>query len=48
MFGQDQNIHTMEAVIGLGLMSIGGILAMAGGILFIYIVDKIIQKQTNH
>ncbi len=40
MFGQDQNIHTIEAVIGLGLMSIGGILAMAGGILFIYIVIK--------
>jgi cytochrome c oxidase subunit I len=40
MFGQDQNIHTMEALVGLGLMSIGGLLAMAGGLLFIYIVVK--------
>jgi cytochrome c oxidase subunit I len=40
MFGQDQSIHTVEALVGLGLMSIGGLLAMAGGLLFIYIVVK--------
>ena len=44
MFGQDQSIHTAEALIGLGLMSIGGLLAMAGGLLFIYIVVKSYQN----
>lgn len=47
MFGQDQNIHTVEAIIGLGLMSIGGLLAMAGGLLFIYIVVKSYIKHQN-
>ncbi len=40
LFGSDQSIHTVEAMIGLGLMSIGGLLAMTGGFLFIYIVVK--------
>ncbi|MBD3615078.1 MAG: hypothetical protein HUJ22_00795 [Gracilimonas sp.] len=40
MFGSDQSIHSMEAMVGLGLMSIGGLLAMGGGLLFIYIVVK--------
>jgi len=40
LFGSDQSIHSLEAMIGLGLMSIGGLLAMAGGLLFIYIVIK--------
>lgn len=40
MFGQDQNIYSVEALTGLSLMSIGGLLAMAGGLLFIYIVIK--------
>lgn len=49
MFGQDQSIHTFEAFIGLGLMSIGGLLAMAGGLLFIYIVVKsYINRQNQH
>ncbi|MFU8860366.1 MAG: hypothetical protein ACNA8K_08075 [Cyclonatronaceae bacterium] len=40
MFGSDQNIHSFEALIGLGLMSIGGMLAMAGGLIFIWMVFK--------
>ncbi|MEX0904925.1 MAG: hypothetical protein WD604_12140 [Balneolaceae bacterium] len=40
MFGSDQSIHTVEAMIGLGLMSTGGLLAISGGFLFIYIVVK--------
>lgn len=44
MFGQDQSINTLEAMIGLGLMSIGGLLAMAGGLLFIYIIIKSYQN----
>jgi cytochrome c oxidase subunit I len=40
LFGQDQNIYSVEALAGLGLMSIGGLTAMAGGILFIYILIK--------
>jgi heme/copper-type cytochrome/quinol oxidase subunit 1 len=40
LFGSDQSIHSLEAMTGLGLMSIGGLLAMAGGLLFIYIVIK--------
>jgi len=40
LFGADQSIHTIEAMIGLGLMSIGGLLAISGGFLFIYIVIK--------
>lgn len=38
LFGSDQSIHSIEAMVGLGLMSIGGLLAMSGGLLFIYIV----------
>ncbi|WP_372634516.1 hypothetical protein [Fodinibius sp.] len=30
LFGADQSIHTVEAVVGLGLMSIGGLLAITG------------------
>lgn len=40
LFGSEQSIHSIEAMIGLGLMSIGGLLAMSGGLLFIYIVVK--------
>lgn len=40
LFGQDQSIYSTEALIGLSFMSIGGLLAMAGGILFITIVIK--------
>jgi cytochrome c oxidase subunit I len=48
MFGQDQSIHTLEAMVGLGLMSIGGLLAMIGGLLFIYIVVKSTINGKNH
>jgi len=47
LFGQDQNIYTFEALTGLGLMSLGGLLAMAGGILFIYIVVKSYTNSQN-
>lgn len=40
LFGQDQSIYSTEALFGLGFMSIGGLLAMTGGVLFIYIVTK--------
>lgn len=40
LFGSDQSIHSTEAMLGLGLMSVGGLLAMSGGLLFIYIVVK--------
>ncbi|WP_445664551.1 cbb3-type cytochrome c oxidase subunit I [Fodinibius sp. AD559] len=40
LFGTDQSIHSIEAMIGLGLMSIGGLLAITGGFLFIYIIAK--------
>lgn len=40
LFGQDQSIYSTEAFIGLIFMSLGGLLAMAGGVLFIYIVTK--------
>lgn len=51
LFGQDQSIYTVEALTGLGLMSLGGLLAMVGGVLFIYIVVKSYtnsQKQKYH
>jgi len=38
LFGQDQAIHTLEAWIGLAAMSIGGLMAVTGGGLFIWIV----------
>jgi cytochrome c oxidase subunit I len=38
LYGQEQNIYTPEALAGLGLMSGGGLLAMAGGLLFICII----------
>ncbi|REL38618.1 hypothetical protein DYD21_01325 [Rhodohalobacter sp. SW132] len=47
LFGQDQNIYSVEALTGLGLMSLGGLLAMAGGILFIYIVVKSYTNSQN-
>lgn len=40
LFGGDQSIHSVEAMVGLGLMSTGGLLAITGGFLFIYIVVK--------
>lgn len=48
MFGQDQNIYSVEALTGLSLMSIGGLLAMTGGLLFIYIVVKSYNNSLNH
>lgn len=45
LFGQDQNIYSLEAMAGLGLMSIGGLTAMAGGILFIYILIKAYKEK---
>jgi cytochrome c oxidase subunit I len=48
MFGQDQSVHTIEAVAGLGLMAIGGVLAMAGGLLFIYVVIKSYKNKQTH
>lgn len=39
-FGQEQVIRTAEQLIGLGVMGVGGVLAIAGGGLFIYIVAK--------
>lgn len=48
MFGSDQSIHSVEAMVGLGLMSIGGLLAMSGGLLFIYIVVKSYTNRQNN
>lgn len=38
LFGSDQSIDTLEAMFGLGLMSLGSLLAIAGGLLFIYMI----------
>ncbi|MEX0769588.1 MAG: cbb3-type cytochrome c oxidase subunit I [Balneolaceae bacterium] len=40
LFGQDQSIDSLEAWAGLSAMSLGGVMAMAGGILFVYIIIK--------
>jgi cytochrome c oxidase subunit I len=48
MFGQDQSIQSIEALTGLGLMSIGGLLAMAGGLLFLFIIIESYIKQSKH
>jgi len=39
-FGVEQQIESVEMYAGLGFMAIGGILAMAGGLLFLWIVFK--------
>lgn len=47
MFGSDQIIHDMSALVGLSLMSIGGLLAMVGGLLFLYLSVKLFRQRTN-
>jgi hypothetical protein len=39
-FGREQVIRTTEQLFGLGIMGVGGVLAIAGGGLFLYIVAK--------
>lgn len=39
-FGSEQQIDSIEKFIGLGFMTIGGLLAVSGGILFLWIVVK--------
>lgn len=45
MFGTDQKIHSIETLIGLGFMSVGGLLAMIGGLLFIGLILKYLYTQ---
>ncbi|HEX6982621.1 MAG TPA: hypothetical protein VF181_07655 [Balneolaceae bacterium] len=40
VFGEQQVIHTEEIYIGLGLLATGGLIAISGGILFLWIVVK--------
>lgn len=47
LFGQDQTIHTVEAWLGLSAMSAGGVMAMAGGFLFVYIVIRSYANGNN-
>ncbi len=39
-FGSEQNIESIEMIAGLSFMTIGGLLAMGGGLLFLWIVFK--------
>lgn len=48
-FGSEQQINSIEIFTGLGFMTIGGILAVSGGILFLLIVVKAwMNSRTNH
>lgn len=38
IYGGEQTLHSMEAVAGLALMSVGGLMAITGGLLFLYLV----------
>ncbi|HET6528431.1 MAG TPA: cbb3-type cytochrome c oxidase subunit I [Balneolaceae bacterium] len=40
VFGEEQIIHTSEIYIGLGLLVVGGLIAISGGVLFLWIVIK--------
>lgn len=39
-FGSEQQINSIEVLAGLGLMTVGGFLAVTGGILFLWIVTR--------
>lgn len=47
LFGSDQSINSIDAMIGLSFMSLGGLLAMAGGLLFLYLTVKLFLQRTN-
>lgn len=40
VFGEEQLIHTAEIYIGLGLLVVGGLIAISAGVLFLWIVIK--------
>lgn len=39
-FGSEQQINSIEVFVGLGFMTIGGLLAVSGGLLFLWVVVK--------
>ncbi|NOX36360.1 MAG: hypothetical protein GXO78_02395 [Calditrichaeota bacterium] len=43
VYGAEQQIHTLKEYVGMGLMGLGGLMAIAGGILFIWIVTTAVS-----
>lgn len=48
MFGADQQIHSIHTMIGLTGMSLGGLMAIGGGILFVYIILRSVNSHKHH
>ncbi|NGP88784.1 cbb3-type cytochrome c oxidase subunit I [Fodinibius halophilus] len=46
-FGSEQHIGSIEAFVGLGFMTVGGLLAVSGGLLFLWIVVKAWMNRKN-
>ncbi len=47
MYGADQDLFSPEVMIGMGVMSIGGLLAIAGGLMFLYLIIHAYNNKNN-
>jgi heme/copper-type cytochrome/quinol oxidase subunit 1 len=43
--GSEQILHTPQEIAGMALMGIGGLIAIAGGLLFIYVMLQAILRE---
>ncbi len=47
MYGTDQDLFSPEVIVGMGMMSFGGLLAIAGGLMFLYLVIHAYNNKNN-
>jgi len=45
--GADQVLHSTQEILGMGLMGLGGLIAIVGGILFIGVVLQALLKSAE-
>jgi len=46
--GSEQVLRTTEEIVGMGLMGLGGLIAVAGGVLFVFVVLQAIWRAHRH